>query len=420
MIYCPEFAEVVLNNSDLVDKNWPYNFLHGWLGTGLLTSSGTKWRNRRKLLTPAFHFRILDDFISVFNRHSCTLVKKLENSNGQEINVISFVSLCTLDIIGDSAMGVHLKAQEFSDSKYVQKVKNISHCIMTRSVNPWYWFNTIFYLSKLRKLNEKCLKTLHTFTKNVIKEKKVELTERLKNESVEEEMIGFKSKKNRAFLDLLLYHHLVNGNLSEEDVREEVDTFMFEGHDTTAMGISWTLYFLGLYKDIQNKVYEELFEIFGDDKERSITSGDVKQMKYLECVIKESMRLCPPVPFIARYCNKEINIGEYKVSKGSTFLICINNIHRDPNVFPNPELFDPDRFLLENSSGRSPFAYIPFSAGPRNCIGQKFALMEEKIVLANVIRNFKFTSMQQRNELLMDSSLILRPLNGIKMIFEKR
>ncbi|GFT66227.1 cytochrome P450 4V2 [Trichonephila clavipes] len=115
-------------------------------------------------------------------------------------------------------------------------------------------------------------------------------------------------KKRRAFLDLLLEHHLIDPSFTEEDIREEVDLFMFAGHDTTAMALSWALYCLGQNPEIQQRVQEELDDIFGDDIDRNIVREDLTKMKYLECVIKETLRLYPAVPFIARECKDSFTV----------------------------------------------------------------------------------------------------------------
>ncbi|XP_023210867.1 cytochrome P450 4c3-like isoform X2 [Centruroides sculpturatus] len=301
----PEVVQEVLKSYTVINKDWLYNILHSWLGTGLLTSSNDKWRHRRKLLTPAFHFRILEDFQGIFNDQSNILIEKLKKKEeNEEFLMDELITLCTLDVIGDSAMGVHIKAQNRSDTDYVIAINDITSAFVQWFTKPWYWFRPLFKLSSLGKKLKKDTETVHEFDRKVIREKKQQLIEELEdNQTIdnfqeEKEVVGI--KKRRAFLDLLLYHHLTDGSLNEEDIREEVDTFMFEGHDTTAMGISWTLYLLGLHPDIQEKVYQELEEIYGDDIDKSITCEELRKMKYLECVVKESIRIYPPVPFILR------------------------------------------------------------------------------------------------------------------------
>ncbi|XP_067134662.1 cytochrome P450 4C1-like [Centruroides vittatus] len=427
----PESAQEVLKSYTVINKDWIYNILHPWLGTGLLTSSNDKWRNRRKLLTPAFHFRILEDFQGIFNDQSNMLIEKLKKKEeNEEFLIDELITVCTLDIIGDSAMGVHINAQDRSDTDYVIAINEITSAVIQWFTKPWYWFSPIFNLSPLGKKFHKDIETVHEFdrkrmeTIQVIREKKQKLIEELEdnqtldNFQVEKEVVGV--KKRRAFLDLLLYHHLTDGSLDEEDIREEVDTFMFEGHDTTAMGISWSLYLLGLHPDIQEKVYQELQEIFGENTNKSITSEELKRMKYLECIIKETLRIYPPVPLIVRKNPSDIKVGDYILPANSSLIINIYGIHHNPTVFENPEVFDPDRFLPEHCEKRHPFAFVPFSAGPRNCIGQRFAMMEMKTVLANVLRHFRVKSLDHRDKIFESGDVILRPKFGIRMIIKRR
>ncbi|XP_054715982.1 cytochrome P450 4V2-like [Uloborus diversus] len=390
-----------------MEKSWSYKWLHPWLGTGLLTSHGSKWKSRRKLLTPSFHFDILKDFLPVFNEQSMSLVQLLKAETKKPwTDIIMPITLCTLDIICETTLGVSIGAQKNSDSEYVQAVLRASETIMERMTKPLYFMDFIFCNSKLGRQFQKDLNLLHGFTRSVIHEKK----QKLLDGNTE-----FLNRKRKALMDSLLEQHVQNGNLSEEDIREEVDTFAFEGHDTTSMGISWSLYLIGLYKNVQDKIHEELDAIFGDDTERSVTTDDLKDMKYLDCVLKESQRLYPSVPMFGRQANDEIVINGYKIPKGAACIVMSYVLHRDPEVFPDPERFDPDRFLPESTVGRHPYAYVPFSAGPRNCIGQRFAIMEEKIVVANILRSYSLQSLEQRDRITPAPELILRSAHPLKV-----
>ncbi|XP_069952603.1 cytochrome P450 4C1 [Cherax quadricarinatus] len=128
--------------------------------------------------------------------------------------------------------------------------------------------------------------------------------------------------------------------------------------------------------------------------------------------IKEALRIFPPAPFISRKLKEDVVIENYRVPSGTTVELVIYKIHRDPAQFPDPEVFDPDRFLPENINKRHPYAYIPFSAGPRNCIGQKFAMLELKILVSSILRRFRVESVVPRDQLKLVPELILRPVNG--------
>ena len=161
-------------------------------------------------------------------------------------------------------------------------------------------------------------------------------------------------------------------------------------------------------------------EIFESDTERDITLDDLKRMKYLEQCLKESLRLYPPVPYIGRINNEEFQIDDYTVPKHTTCFVVFYSLHRDPEVFPRPEVFDPDRFSSELTTERNAYAYLPFSAGARNCIGQKFALLEAKALLASVLRQFVLQSLVDVSDVKMDIAAILKPKTEIKIKFTKR
>ncbi|XP_046655329.1 cytochrome P450 4c3-like [Daphnia pulicaria] len=411
-------TEVILGSNKIIDKSRAYEYLYPWLATGLLTSTGSKWHKRRKLLTPAFHFKILEDFVHVFNEQSAVLVGKLSEKVGQEFDIFPYITLCTLDVICETTMGRHVDAQSKSDSDYVQSVYKMTQIILARQTQPWLQPDWLFRLSSLGADQKRCLSILHNFTDQVIRERKAKhrkIGQQRQEDSPEKDNDEFVSKKPRlAFLDLLIEASQDGKVLSDLDIREEVDTFMFEGHDTTAAAINWSLFLIGGNPEVQEKVSEELTRVFGES-DRPVTMADLTELKYLECCIKEALRLYPSVPIYARELMEDTNICGYTLPVGATVLIVPCIIHRDPTYFPDPESFKPERFFQENIQGRHPYAYVPFSAGPRNCIGQKFALMEEKIILASVLRRFHIKSLDKPEDLPLLIEVILRPRDGIRL-----
>ncbi|PNF27071.1 Cytochrome P450 4C1, partial [Cryptotermes secundus] len=387
---CPEDVEVILSSSRHVDKSFLYGFLHSWLGTGLLTSTGEKWHAHRKMITPTFHFSILDSFVEVFSEKSEILVSKLQKEVGsQGFDVYPYITKCALDIICETAMGTKIFAQDGGNLDYVTAIYDMSEITVQRIFQPWLHPESIFKLFRIGRRHDECLRVLHGFTRKVIAERKAQMVNKrvMANQmsGSEDEVVG---KKRKAFLDLLLEANVGDAKLTDEELREEVDTFMFEGHDTTSAAMCWAIYLLGLHPDVQEKAYEEQESIF-QGSDRSPNMKDLTEMKYLERVIKESLRLYPSVPSVARKLNKDVKIAGYDIPSGCTILTQIYFLHRNPDQFPNPEKFDPDNFLPERVAKRHPYAYIPFSAGPRNCIGQKFALLEEKTVLSYILRHYR-------------------------------
>uniref|UniRef100_A0A8C9SE37 aromatase n=1 Tax=Scleropages formosus TaxID=113540 RepID=A0A8C9SE37_SCLFO len=408
LLFHAETIEMLLNNSKHMDKAYAYKFLHPWLGTGLLTSTGDKWRRRRKTLTPTFHFSILTEFLEVMNEQAEVLVEKLEREAGRgPFNCFNHITLCALDIICETAMGKKIYAQSNHDSEYVRSVYKMSDIVTRRQRMPWYWSDFIYYFLGEGKEHNRNLKVLHSFTQSVIQERAEHIAYM---ESDSESDQG--AKKRRAFLDMLLKTTDEEGNkLSHKDIQEEVDTFMFEGHDTTAAAMNWALHLIGSHPEAQRKIHQELQEVFGSS-DRPVNAEDLKKLQYLECVIKESLRLFPSVPFFARSICEDCVINGFRVPKGADAIVMVYALHRDPRYFPDPEEFRPERFLPENSAGRHAYAFIPFSAGVRNCIGQRFAMMEEKVILAYILRYFNIEATQKREELRPLGELILRPEKG--------
>uniref|UniRef100_A0A8D8U0I8 Cytochrome P450 4C1 n=2 Tax=Cacopsylla melanoneura TaxID=428564 RepID=A0A8D8U0I8_9HEMI len=418
----PEHVELVLNNSRNNKKSFGYTFLHDWLGLGLLTSSGEKWFSHRKMITPTFHFEILETFFNTFSRKSDILIDNLSqhSKQGDEFDITPYISKCALDIICETAMGIEVHAQGKSDSEYVRSVYEIAHLVVQRGIRPWLWPNFLFGLTEFGKRHQTCLNVLHGFSRRVIEERKRERVGREKGEAdADEDQWG--KKRRVAFLDLLIDESEKSETpLTNEEIREEVDTFMFEGFDTTAMAISWSLFLLGSHPEYQDNVYAELESIFGDDYDRPITSRDCAQMKYLERVIKEALRLFPSVPSIGRMMEEDMQVGEYLIPTGAVVILHILDVHRCEDQFPQPAVFQPDNFLSENMQKRHVYSYIPFSAGPRNCIGQKFALLEEKCVLASVLRKFKVISQEKLEDLLLLNELTLKSASGVRVKLEPR
>lgn len=399
-----ELVKKVVNSNNFNEKSEFYSFLHSWLGTGLLTSSGQKWQNHRKIITPTFHFQILENFIPTFATKSDILVEKLSAFCGKgDFDISQHILLCTLDIICETAMGTSMNIQNDSSSPYVKAVHNMREIFMRRTLSPVKQFQIFYQFSKDYKLEKESLDILHSTTMNVIRKRK----ELLDN------TVDTVPDRKTAFLDTLL-----NNGLDLEDIKNEVDTFMFEGHDTTGSGLYFILYCLSIYPNIQEMVYEEQQCIYGKTSNKT-TLQNLLSMNYLEKVIKESMRLYPPVPTFARKIINDYHYNSNVLAKGGTAAIFSFGIHRNSRYFPNPEEFDPERFTVENSMTRPQYAYIPFSAGPRNCIGQKFAMLEMKVVISKLVRNYKFLPCPGFKPVLIPD-IVLKSDNGIRLKIVKR
>jgi cytochrome P450 len=237
---------------------------------GLLTSDGDKWKQRRRLLTPAFHFDTLRTFFTVYNSQALILVDKLAKSaaSAKPFDVFPYITHCALDIICLAAMDKSANAQSDGNTSYVRAVYAASELLWKRMVSPWLWNDKIYSLTPSGRHWNSTLNILHGFTREVIESRRRQL--------------AAGAEQKGTFLDLLLNH-----NLSDEALQEEVDTFMFEGHDTTSSGMVWTLFLLGHHPEAQRRVQAEIDAVVG--KEVYVTLEHCKSLKYLDCVIKEVM-----------------------------------------------------------------------------------------------------------------------------------
>nr|CAD7588092.1 unnamed protein product [Timema genevievae] len=416
----PKYVETILSSSKMLDKGNNYKFLHRWLGAGLLTSSGPTWRKHRKIISPTFHFKILEGCMDVFNANSLKMVQKLqEQESDEEFNINPYVTLCALDIICETAMGVNINAQDGGSADFVQATREMGEAITKRTFQPWLQPDLIFCLSDNGRRQKKSIGILHEMTDKIIKQRKEELAEQEKRDMEDQlkqnEDDDLCIKKRRAFLDMMLEASKYDEVMSIAELREEVHTFMFEGHDMTTSGISFILSSLSHNQDIQDRVVEELESIFGDS-DRDATYRDIQEMKYLELVVKESQRMFPSLPMYVRNIKEDIEMDGYTLPKGANVSIVNILMHRDANFFPDPEKFDPERFTPENCHGRNPYQYVPFSAGPRNCIGQKFAMLEMKTVVSKVLRSYKLLPGSTTNKMEeLVYNLVLKNVNGARV-----
>ncbi|KAI2474175.1 hypothetical protein C4B38_000250, partial [Diabrotica virgifera virgifera] len=243
-----KFVEHILSSTKYIDKADQYDYMKGWLGEGLLTSTGAKWKKRRRMLTPAFHFSILENFLEVFDSVGDIFIQKLRREVGKKtVEISEPVSLYTLDVICEAAMGIKLNAQTDSTSPYVRSTRSMCYIIVERILSP---LDPSLYPLTLNYYREKiALKVLHAYTDSVIDKKISE--KKKKTEILVDKNTNIGIKKKQAFLDLLLDYTMDGEPLLRTDIREEVDTFMFEGHDTTSSAISFAIFALANHPEVQ-------------------------------------------------------------------------------------------------------------------------------------------------------------------------
>ncbi|XP_015188462.1 PREDICTED: cytochrome P450 4C1-like [Polistes dominula] len=423
----PEDIKIFMTNKELTTKYMPYKHMQSWLSTGLLTTNGDKkWQKRRKMLSPAFHVNIMKHFLVSFNEEAEFLVRSLkeqaQNKDGFVVkDLLELITKHSLNIICETILGISLNEKDQLEFEYRNAVHAYGKITAYRFSRPWYHWDILFALSKTGRLEKKLLKTLHGFSKTIIAERKRFHEQNEENEEILEELKDDNNKRTRSkgklcLLDLLLASYLDDKQIDYDGIREEVDTFTFAGHDTTAMALCFALSLFAKHRNVQENIRHEVNTIMQQD-DCKLTTTILKDFSYLDRCIKESLRLYSSVHTIARYLDQDLQLSNYVIPAGTNCLVSICNIHKNPIYWPNPDIFDPDRFLPENVKERHPYSYIPFSAGMRNCIGQKFAMHEMKVLIAYIIHNFHLEPVDELDDVKISGELTLSPSGPLHIRF---
>ncbi|XP_036884538.1 cytochrome P450 4F3 isoform X1 [Sturnira hondurensis] len=401
------FAPAAITPKDMVF----YRFLKAWLGDGLLLSAGDKWSRHRRLLTPAFHFNILKPYVKIFSKSADIMHAKwqhLASEGNTRLDMFEHISLMTLDSLQKCVFSFDSHCQE-NPSEYIAAILELSALVTKRHDQLFLYLDFLYHLTPDGRRFRQACRLVHSFTDAVIQERR----RTLPDQGVDDFLEAKAKTKILDFIDVLLLTKDEDGKrLSDEDIRAEADTFMFAGHDTTASGLSWVLYNLARHPEYQERCRQEVQQLLGDREPKEIEWDDLARLPFLTMCIKESLRLHPPVTLVSRCCTQDIMLPDGRViPKGVICLISVFGTHHNPSVWPDPEVYNPFRFDPETAQERSPLAFLPFSVGPRNCIGQTFAMAEMKVVLALTLLRFRV--LPDQAEPRRKPELILRAEGGL-------
>ncbi|XP_049516183.1 cytochrome P450 4C1-like isoform X7 [Dermacentor silvarum] len=430
IIQNPEDAEVLLSSSENLRKPLFYTFTIPWLGPrNMLYIAGNVWRFKRKLQMPAFHSKTLEKFMDVVNEHADSMVERMEEASVKKelAPIQNIVKRCSLDLIGEVLMGVNLNTQKNQNSQYSEYISGVTFLMAVRAFRPWMWLNTIYNISMEGMWFRKMISGINEFNLKIMSERK-KTFHLYRNQgdlsgSEDEEVKdnrGLQPERRMAVIDIMLDKHFKDPSYTMHEIRKDLDLLLFAGHDTTSIAMAWTLYLLGLHPELQRKVQEELDAIFMDDFTRDVTRDDTDRMVFLEACFKEAMRLFPPIPFIGRVLDESIKLDGVVIPKGTTVFINIFGLHRNDNHFEKSEEFIPARFLDGAEKKRHPFAFIPFSAGAKNCIGQRFAYRQGKVVLAKVLLRYTFKASWPLDRLKVSTEMVTKVKGGLRVWVRRR
>ncbi|XP_046828154.1 cytochrome P450 4C1-like isoform X1 [Vespa crabro] len=415
----PEYVRTVLNNPNITDKSEEYEIFKPVVGNGLLTASASVWDSHRTVLNKMFLMKNIKSHIDVFINHSIALMEKLETFVGGELDIFEYVFRCTLDIIYDVTLDTQLNSLRNPDCKLAESIKSLMDIATQRIFKVWLHPSFIFYNTARGNKFQASLAYLDNITNKIIKEKMESMLRSKINRQLTAEKLG---QKQKTLLDSLFESSYEGEIYSEQDIRDEMNTIIIAGSETSATTISFVLLMLATFPEIQDEVYEEVNRIYCSDDPKYVpmTYNDIKSMKLLDRVIKETLRLFPAGPIIARKVTQDIKVTKnWTIPEGCSAVFLIYKLHRSAKYWPRPLVFNPDRFLPERNCSTY---FFPFSYGRRNCIGQHFAMILMATVIATLVKRFRITIDKPIEIAKIDLkiSLTLKPAKPIRLKFEKR
>ncbi|MGB1286260.1 MAG: cytochrome P450 [Aggregatilineales bacterium] len=380
--------QVLVKQADKFHKAQIYKHtLSEYLGNGLLISDGAYWRKQRRLAQPAFHTGRIRAYADIMTNYTERLLDTWQPGTVRDIDAdmmqltlyIVAKTLFDADVSGDSD-----KVAEALDV-LLHSVMDVSRTILRLPA----WLPT-----PARSRKQWSIETLHKVVMQVITERR-------------------QTGEDRGdLLSMLLLSEDEDGTtMSDIEIRDESLTIFLAGHETTANALTWTFYLLSQHPEIEQKLIQELQAVLNG---RTPELGDLSALTYTEQVIKESMRLYPPAWSFARQAVEDVRLGDYDIAKYSAVLIIPYVIQRDPANFPNPETFDPERFHPDTEQTHHKYAYLPFGGGARICIGNNFAMMEAKLILATILQRYQLT-LEPEHRVQPEALVTLRPKYGMKM-----
>ena len=367
-------------------------FFYRLVGNGLVTSEGDFWRRQRRLAQPAFHRQRISSYGDVMVQFAQRALDTWKH--GERRDVARDMTRLTLEIVVKTLFNSDVS----NDADHIgQILSGLVKPFASQATLKWILDNRLPTPGHRRYFN--AVSEIDRIVFRIIAERRAS---------------GYDEGD---LLSMLLQAQDDDGTqMTDAQLRDEVMTLFLAGHETTALTLSWSWYLLATHPDAEKKFHAELDEVLGG---RAPSVSDLSKLKYTEMIAKESMRLYPPAYAVGREALEETEIGGFRVPKRTQLFAFQWVTHRDARYFEEPDAFKPERWTPEAVERLPKYAYFPFGGGPRQCIGNYFAMMEIVLVLATIGQRFRFRlDPEHKVELL--PVLSLRPRNGIKVIIEPR
>ncbi|KAJ8732432.1 hypothetical protein PYW07_015031 [Mythimna separata] len=414
-----KLAEFLLKTC--LEKDEALKCLQLMTGNGSIFAAVNIWRPRRKNLAPTFSPKNLAQFAEIFSRQSAIMVEQLQAAVGRgAFSIWQYITTYTMDSVCESTLGVSVNSQKKSEQPFLKAFDRCTQLDSARLCKPWFYNMSVYKMTPYYKEHAECRDFIWKFVGEIIKSKKQSLKD--EKASMAESQQNEKHDGLKSFLELLIDTSGGNRAYTDVELREETLVLVLAGTDTSAVGTAFTTMLLARYPDVQEKVYQELLQVFGNSK-RPVTAEDLPKLKYLDAVIRETLRLYPPVPIIARKVDKEVTLPSgITLVEDCGLVINIWALHRNPRYWgDDAELFRPERFLDTPLS--HPAAFMPFSHGPRACLGYQYAMMSMKTALSALLREHRIlpaTATEDLKPLRLKFDVMMRDVDNFTIQLVKR
>ena len=362
----PRAARDILSRSpEDMDRTSIHDEMRSLLGPNLFDMRYRNWKPRRRALQPVF----TKQHVQRFGGHIAEIAEAVAHRwlDGEHIDLDRESRRLTLGALGRSVLGLDLESQT---DAVADPVRTAITYIADRGANPFRaprWLPT-----PARRHARAASAALHRLAGEILHACR---TDPDREAPLVRALIAARDPET-------------GQKLSDAEIRCELVVFMIAGHDTTSTTLTYALWALGHHHEIQDRVRTEDIAL----GERRITPADVPQLGYTAAVLHEALRLCPPAPVVTRTATSDIDVAGYRIEAGTELVVGISALHRDPDLWDRPLIFDPDRFSPQLSVGRDRWQYLPFGGGPRSCIGDHFAMLEAILALATIIRDVEILS----------------------------
>ena len=380
--------EILVKQASHFQKDRVTRMLSGAVGAGLLVSEGDLWRRQRRLMGPAFHQGELQSYAGVMSELARAAIASWRP--GETRNVHEDMMALALNIVAKLLFGANLAADAHDIGTTISSMmEDFSGQLGLRALTPFARFPTPGTWRIQRGIRE-----MDRIIYGMIADRRAA------------------ADPGNDLLGLLLRARDEDGSrMDDRQLRDEALTLFVAGHETTALALTYALYLLAAHPEQQELLDRELDDVLAG---RDADFADLERLKRTEAVLLEAMRLYPPAWSVGREALVDVEIGGYRLPKGSTLFMSQWVMHRDPNLFPDPERFLPERWAGDAQRRLPRFAYFPFGGGPRICIGNRFAMMEATLILTVLVKRFSFATLPDtRLDLL--PTVTLRPRSPVRL-----